>query len=158
MISLIESEVVDKRKWLTPEEFVDTLAISQSAPGVFAVNISIMIGHKLYGNKGAVCASVGTSLPSFLIILAIAMFFHSFKDNRIVASIFMGLRPAVVALIAVPTYKLAKRTGINRRNCWIPILSALAIWLLNVSPILIILLAAAGGFFYYREHIDELKQ
>lgn len=158
MISLIESEVVDKRKWLTPEEFVDTLAISQSAPGVFAVNISIMIGHKLYGNKGAVCASVGTSLPSFLIILAIAMFFHSFKDNHIIASIFMGLRPAVVALIAVPTYKLAKRSGINRYNCWIPIASALAIWLLGVSPILILLLGVVGGYLYYREHPDKLNQ
>lgn len=156
MISLIEQEVVDKRKWLTPEEFVDTLAISQSAPGVFAVNISIMIGYKLYGKKGAVCASLGASLPSFLIILAIAMFFHSFKDNHIVASIFKGLRPAVVALIAVPTFKLAKRTGINKKNCWIPIVSAIAIWLLGVSPILIIILAVAGGYFF-RDYIEGKK-
>ena len=158
MISLIESEVVDKHKWLTPEEFVDTLAIAQSAPGVFAVNISIMIGHKLFGNRGAVCASLGTALPSFLIILAIAMFFHSFKDNRVVAAIFMGLRPAVVALIAVPTLRLASRTGINRKNCWIPIVSALAIWLLHVSPVLIILLSAFGGYLYYKDHPDKLHQ
>ena len=157
MISLIESEVVDKRKWLKPEEFVDTLAIAQSAPGVFAVNISIMIGYKLYGNKGAVCASLGTALPSFLIILAIAMFFHSFKDNHIVASIFKGLRPAVVALIAVPTYKLARRSGINRYNCWIPIVSAIAIWLLGVSPILIIILGAVGGYLF-RDHFKDIKQ
>ena len=157
MISLIESEVVDKRKWLKPEEFVDTLAISQSAPGVFAINISIMIGHKLFGTKGAVCASIGTALPSFLIILAIAMFFHSFKDNHIVASIFKGLRPAVVALIAVPTYKLARRSGIDRHNCWIPIVSAIAIWLLGVSPILIILLSAAGGYIF-RDYFKDTKQ
>ena len=156
MIPLIETEVVDKRKWLKPEELVDTLAIAQSTPGVFAVNISILIGYKLYGNKGAVCAALGASLPSFLIILAIAIFFHSFKDNHIIASIFKGIRPAVVALIAVPTFNLAKRTGINRYNCWIPVVSAIAIWLLGVSPILIIIIAAAAGYVY-GEYIKDYK-
>ena len=156
MIPLIETEVVDKRRWIKSEELVDTLAIAQSTPGVFAVNISILIGYKLYGNKGAVCAALGASLPSFLIILAIAIFFHSFKDNHIIASIFKGIRPAVVALIAVPTFNLAKRTGINRYNCWIPVVSAIAIWLLGVSPILIIIIAAAAGYVY-GEYIKDYK-
>lgn len=156
MIPLIETEIVDKRGWIKPEEFVDTLAIAQSCPGVFAVNISIMIGYRRLGNKGAVCAALGASLPSFLIILAVAMFFHSFKDNHIVASIFKGIRPAVVALIAVPTFNLAKRSGINKQTCWIPIVSAIAIWLLGVSPIAIIIIAAVAGYVY-GEHIKETK-
>ena len=84
-------------------------------------------------------------LAVFLIILLIAMFFHQFKDNKVVAAMFRGIRPAVVALIAVPTFNLAKRAQLNRFTLWIPIVSALAIWLLGVSPIWIIILAGLGG-------------
>ena len=148
MIPIIEAEVVDKHKWLTKEEFLDLIAIAQSCPGVFAANISIFIGYRLKKVRGAVLSCLGTCLPSFLIILLIAMFFHRFQDNPVVASIFRGIRPAVVALIAVPTFNLAKSAGITWATCWIPIGGALAIWLMGVSPILIILLAAIGGYVY----------
>jgi chromate transporter len=87
-------------------------------------------------------------MPSFLIILAIAMFFSQFKDNKVVAAIFRGIRPAVVALIAVPTFNLGKRAQLNRYTIWIPIACALAIWALGVSPIYIIIIAAIGGYIY----------
>ena len=148
MIPIIEAEVVDKHKWVTKEEFLDLIAIAQSCPGVFAANISIFIGYKLKKLRGAIAAALGTALPSFIIILLIAMFFHRFQDNPVVASIFRGIRPAVVALIAVPTFNLAKSAGITWATCWIPIGGALAIWLMGVSPILIILLAAIGGYVY----------
>ena len=89
-------------------------------------------------------------LPSFLIILLIAMFFHQFEDNRIVAAIFKGIRPAVVALIAVPTFNLAKRAQLNKWTIWIPVVSALLIWLLGVSPIWIIIAAGIGGYAWGR--------
>ena len=76
------------------------------------------------------------------------MFFHQFEDNPVVAAIFRGIRPAVVALIAVPTFNLAKSAKISWVNCWIPIGGALLIWLMGVSPILIILAAAIGGWLY----------
>ena len=148
MIPIIEAEVVDKHKWVTKEEFLDLIAIAQSCPGVFAANISIFIGYRLKKIPGAIITCLGTCLPSFLIILLIAMFFHRFQDNPVVASIFRGIRPAVVALIAVPTFNLAKSAGITWATCWIPIGGALAIWLMGVSPILIILLAAIGGYVY----------
>ena len=148
MIPIIEAEVVDKHKWVTKEDFLDLIAIAQSCPGVFAANISIFIGYRLKKVRGAILSCLGTCLPSFLIILLIAMFFHRFQDNPVVASIFRGIRPAVVALIAVPTFNLAKSAGITWATCWIPIGGALAIWLMGVSPILIILLAAIGGYVY----------
>ena len=135
MIPLIEQEVVARHKWVTKEEMVDLIAISQSCPGVFAINLSTFIGYKLRKKRGALCASVGTAMPSFLCIL-------------VVAAIFRGIRPAVVALIAVPTFDLARSAKINLSNCWIPIAGALAIWAFGVSPILIILLAAFGGYIY----------
>ena len=148
MVPLIENEIVTKRHWIEKEVFVDLLAISQSSPGILAVNISIFIGYRLKGIKGSIVTALGTVLPSFLIILAIAMFFHNFKDNAIVERIFKGIRPAVVALIAAPTFSMAKSAHINRFNIWIPIVSALLIWLLGFSPIWIIIGAGLGGFLY----------
>lgn len=148
MIPIIQKEVVERHQWMSEEEFIDVLAVAQSCPGVFAANISIYIGYKLRRLKGALCCCLGTALPSFIIILAIAMFFQSFKENKTVEAIFRGIRPAVVALIALPTFNLAKSAKITLTNCWIPIVCALAIWLMGVSPILILIIAAAGGWVY----------
>ncbi len=148
MIPLIEEEVVNRHHWVTKEEMLDLIAIAQSCPGVFAINISIFIGYKLKKVSGAVATAAGTALPSFLIILLIAMFFHQFEDNKVIAAMFKGIRPAVVALIAVPTFNMAKQAQLNRYTVWIPVVSALLIWLLGVSPIWIIILAGIGGFLY----------
>jgi len=148
MIPLIEAEVVDKHKWITKEQFLDVIAIAQSCPGVFAINTSIFIGYKLRKLRGAISCALGTALPSFLIILAIAMFFHQFQDNPVVASMFRGIRPAVVALIAVPTFNMARSAKLTWFNGWIPIASALLIWALGVSPIFIILAASICGYLY----------
>ena len=148
MIPIIETEVVDKHRWISKEEFLDLIAIAQSCPGVFAINISTFIGYKLMKRRGAITCALGTALPSFLIILLIAMFFHQFQNNPVVAAIFRGIRPAVVALIAVPTFNLAKSAKISWVNCWIPIGGALLIWLMGISPIFIILAAAIGGWIY----------
>lgn len=150
MIPIIQNEIVERHKWMSEDEFLDVLAIAQSCPGVFAINISIFIGYKLRKIKGAVCTCLGTALPSFIIILFIAMFFHSFKDNKIIEAMFRGIRPAVVALIAVPTFNLAKRARITLTNCWFPIACAMAIWAVGVSPVLIILIAGTAGYIYGR--------
>ncbi len=146
MIPLIEEEVVNRHRWVSREEMLDLIAIAQSCP----INIAIFIGYKLNKVRGAIATSLGTALPSFLIILIIAMFFHQFEDNKVVAAMFRGIRPAVVALIAVPTFNLGKRAQLNKFTIWIPIISALAIWLLGISPIWIIILAGLGGYIYGR--------
>ena len=107
MIPIIESEIVEKRKWISKDDFVDLIAVAQSCPGVFAINLSTFIGYKIKRVPGAICTTLATALPSFIIILLIALFFHSFQDNPVVESIFKGIRPAVVALIAVPTWNMA---------------------------------------------------
>lgn len=148
MIPLIEAEIVTKKGWVAKEDFLDLLAIAQSAPGVFAVNIAIFIGYRLRGVRGCIVTALGAILPSFLIILCIALFFLRFKENPTVEAIFRGIRPAVVALIAAPTFNLAKAAKINRYTIWIPIISVLLIWLLGFSPIWIILLAGIGGYVW----------
>lgn len=150
MIPIIESEVVEKHQWVKREEFIDLIAVAQSCPGVFAINISIFIGYKLRQLKGALCTSLGTALPSFLIILLIALFFHRFMDVPWIAAMFRGIRPAVVALIAVPTFNMARSAKIGLANCWIPIATALLIWALGVNPIYILIAAGLGGYLYGR--------
>lgn len=148
MIPLIEQEVVNRKQWLNREDFLDLMAVSQSLPGVFAVNFSIYIGHRLRGPRGSVAFSLGTILPSFLMILLIAMFFTRFAENRVVEAIFKGIRPAVVALIAAPCFRLARAARITLTNLWLPVFTVLAICLLGVSPVYVVALVAAGGFFY----------
>ncbi len=158
MIPLIEAEVVDRRKWIDKTLFLDLIAIAQSCPGVFAINLSIFIGYRLKGLKGAVLTTMGTAMPSLLIILAIAMFFQHFQDVPWVAAAFAGIRPAVVALIAAPTFNMARRAKISFINCWIPIGSALLIWALGVNPIYIILAAGIGGLIYGKLCTEEQSQ
>lgn len=148
MIPLIETEVTEKRRWLTKEEFLDVLAIAQSCPGVFAINMSIFIGYRHLKTRGAIASCLGTAFPSFVIILAIAMFFSRFKDNAVVAAIFRGIRPAVVAMIVAPVFGMARNAKIMLSNCWIPVAAALLIWLLGVSPVYIIVIAGVAGYVY----------
>ena len=155
MIPIIEEEVVNRHRWVDKEEMLDLIAIAQSCPGVFAINISIFVGYKLKKVRGDIATALGTALPSFLIILAIAMFFHQFEDNRYIAAMFRGIRPAVVALIAVPTFNLGKSAQLNRFTVWIPVVSALLIWLLGVSPIWIIIAAGLGGYIWGKLRVHD---
>jgi chromate transporter len=150
MLPLIQKEVVDKKKWISTDEFVDLVAISQSVQGVLAVNISIITGYRLKKNRGSIVATLGTILPSFIIILAIALFFRSFQENIYISKMFKAIRPAVVALIAASVFSTAKAVGINIKTLIIPLASAFLIWYWGVSPIHIVLIAALGGIIYGR--------
>lgn len=143
MIPLIEAEMIQKRGWLTREDFINQLMLAQSIPGPIALNTAVFVGYKTRGTKGALAALVGVVIPSFVIILAIATCFVDFKDNHIVAAAFKGMRPAVVALIAAPLIGMAK--GMSWWKIGIAIASAVVIWLLGLSPILFIFIGALVG-------------
>lgn len=145
MIPLIQREVVDNKKWIDRKEFIDMLAMAQSAPGVMAINTAIFIGYKMKGFKGSLVTAFGTALPSFLIILFIAIVFTNFRDNPVVERIFKGIRPAVVALIAAPIYKMGKTAGITWKTIFIPITAILLIWLGGISPVWVVFGAILGG-------------
>lgn len=150
MVPLMEKEVVDNKQWLDKEEFMDILVVAQSTPGLFAIDMASHIGYKLCGIKGGIVGALSVAAPSIVAILLIAMFFHAFNDNIYIEKIFRGIRPAVVALIAAPCFSMARTAKINRRNIWIPVVSALLISAFGVSPIYIILVAGVGGYIYGR--------
>lgn len=154
MISIIEKEVVDKNQWINREDFLDLLAIAQAMPGILAVNIAVVIGDRLKGVKGSVCAALGTILPSFLMILAIAIFLtpDAIKNDSTLNAIFKGIRPAVVALIIAPVITTAKAAKIGKKTIIIPVVTALLIYsgMPYVSnPIVFIILGGVGGYLSY---------
>ena len=115
------------------------IALAQAAPGLIAVNSAIFIGWRIGGWRGVCGAVLGAVLPSFLIILAIAMIFQEWKDQPAVESVFKGIRPAVVALIAAPLVKMAKSAKISWSTALIPLAAVVLIWLLHVNPVWVIL-------------------
>jgi chromate transporter len=151
MLPLMEKEIVERKHWVEPKEFIDEVTVSQSLPGILTVNISIFTGYKLKGYRGSIVATLGTVLPSFLIILLIASFFRQFKENIYVAKIFNAVRPAVVALIAVPVFTTARHVGINLKTVVIPIAAAVLIWYWGVSPVYIVLAAAVIGVVFRKK-------
>lgn len=148
MIPLIQREVVDKRHWMSDTEMLDAIALSQTMPGILAANIASIVGQRLRGLRGALVAVLGNILMPILFIILIAAVFRQFKDIPAIQHIFMGIRPAVVALIAAPVFTLARKAGVTLRTVWIPILAALLISLFGVSPVLVILIALAAGWTY----------
>jgi chromate transporter len=148
MIPLIERDVVERNRWVKKEEFVDLLAVAQSAPGVFAVNMAVFVGYKLRGVPGALAAAFGCVLPSVMIILLIALFFRQFRHIEVVNNVFKGIRPVVVALIAVPVFNVAKSAKVGWSTVWVPVLAAFLIVAMGVSPVYIILIAGIAGFLW----------
>ncbi len=149
MIPLIRKEVVEKKLWLDDDEFMDMLAIAQSMPGPISLNTALFVVNKRLGFKGSLFSGVGIILPSFILILLIAMVFTRFKENLVIERIFKGIRPAVVALIAAPLLGLGKSAGVNLKNIWIPLSVALSVWLLKISPVYVILAAILLGIGHY---------
>ena len=158
MVAAIKSELVD-RKWLTDEDFIDIITLAQTAPGLFAVNISILTGHRLRGTRGSVVATIGSCLPPFLIILLVAMFFTSFKDNEYVIKAFKGIRPVVVALIGVPLIDMIKSTQMRWWSWIIVVSSMVLVCLLSVSPIyiLICVIVMAAFISWYNNRRDMVS-
>lgn len=158
MIPLIRNEIVQKKSWMNDAEFMDMLAIAQSMPGPIALNTALFVGNRNLGFKGSLFSGLGIILPSFIVILIIALVFTQFKDNSIVERVFKGIRPAVVALIAAPILGLSKSAGINWKNIWIPLVVALSVWLLGISPVYIVLAAIILGVFHYIYTLQMLKK
>lgn len=163
MISIIEKEIVDKKRWVTKEEFLDLLAVAQSIPGILAVNMAVAVGDKIRGRRGAIISALGTIIPSFAMILFIAIFLtpDMIKNNETLNNIFRGIRPAVVALIIAPVFKTAKVAKIGWKTVAIPIVIALLIWskLPYVSnPIIFIVLGGLGGYLWLRRQHSRLSQ
>ncbi|MCR1899565.1 chromate transporter [Irregularibacter muris] len=139
MIPLIEKEMIDKKAWVEEEEIIDIFALSQSVPGSIAINSSTSIGYKIAGTYGAVVATIGVVLPSFMIITIIAAFLSNFQDNAIVQAAFMGVRSAVVGLVLMAAIKIGKTSIKDALAALITILTVILILAINLNVIFAII-------------------
>lgn len=162
MLPLIQKEVVNNNGWLTDEEFLDAIAIAQSSPGAVAVNISIFIGYNLGGFLGALVCTLGTTLPSVITILVVAIYLYQYRDIAIIEKVFLGIRPAVVSMIASSVVVLAKPMGFDLEKIAFALTSFILIVFLDVSPILVILGGGLVSAIYYgfndKKEIDVVQE
>lgn len=148
MLPLIEREVVDKKRWIDGQEFLNVLAVAQSLPGPIAVNTAVFVGYRTRGILGSVSGLLGTVMPSFLCMAIIASFFAGMRDNPTVAAVFTGIRPAVAALVAASVWSLGKKARLTPLTAALAAAAAAATWLGGISPAWTVLaLACAGAMF-----------
>lgn len=149
MISLMEKELCDKRKWLTTDEFLEIIAVAQSLPGILATNTSTFVGQKLLGTTGAIIATIGVTLPSFLIIWALYPFLTKSFQNETINKIYLGVQAGVITLILNSAIKLFKNSVKSKFSKLIFLISFLGLILLKVNPILIILFGFSAGYISF---------
>lgn len=154
MIPLIEEEVVKKNKWLSKNEFMDILVVSQSLPGALAVNCSTFIGYKISGILGGIIATLGVILPSFIIILLVATVFMQFRDNYYVNLAFKGITAAVPMLVLVGVISLFKGVKKNISNLVVGIVALIALEIFDIHPVIVIISAAVYGIMFLREQVE----
>ncbi|MBQ3151396.1 MAG: chromate transporter [Clostridia bacterium] len=156
MLPLIQEAVLDNG-WMSNEEIVNFIAVSESTPGPFAINSATYVGMQMGGLFGAFCATLGVVLPSFVIILIVAKIFDKFKNNKTVAGCMTGLKPVVIGMIAAALLSLAKTvfipngfsTGIFSEPSFYISLGIFAVMTVlamkKAHPILIICISAVVG-------------
>lgn len=149
----IKKAVVDKQQWMSEDDFNRHLAIVQAMPGVFNVNLANYLGRQILGWKGSVACLLGMLLPPLFLFLIFSTFFTSLCDLPAVKAFLRGMRPAIVALVALPCLQLWRKSSITLSTIWIPIGAAIAIGVIGISPTYIILglvvLAALYAAFVY---------
>ena len=154
MIPLIEEEVVNNKGWLSKEEFVDILIVAQSLPGALAVNTSIFLGYKISGILGAITTLIAVILPSFFIILIIAIFFMQFRDNYYINAAFQGITAAVPILVLVGAISLSKGLSKNLRTILTIIIALIALMFFNIHPVLVVVISGVYGAIFLREKVS----
>ena len=154
MIPLIQHEVINRRMWLSEREFGDLLTIAQAAPGPISLNTAVFVGYKYRKYSGALAAILGVVVPSFVIILLVAIFFSQMRHNHWVEAAFMGMRPAVVALIVTPIIGLAK--GMRWWLAAIAAATALTVWHFGISPIWFLIAGATCGLLWAARRGEEV--
>lgn len=145
MIPIINKELVEKHKFMTEEEFLDALGIAQSTPGVLGCNISIIVGYKICGIKGAIVCLFCSIFPAFISILIISLFFKDMSKNYYVDKFFIAVKPALVAVLASAFVLLGKKSKLKYYHYFVSFLVVILVYYFKVSPFVVIFL---GGFLY----------
>lgn len=145
MIPLLEKAVIERNQWMKKEDITDVLAIAQTVPGSIAVNAATFIGYRLAGVIGAIAATIGMITPTFIIILVLASLFLEFQHYPIVQAAFLGIRPAIVALIFFAAVKTGKTAISDKTTGLAAALTVVVLLFTPVHPMFVILIGAFAG-------------
>jgi len=145
MIPLIRKQLVSNKAWLQESEFVDLLAVAQSAPGPIAVNVAVISGYRLRRIPGALSAALGAALPSFFVILAFATVLVRYRSSAALEAVFMGMRPAILGLLVSAVWQVGRSSVKTRSDATIAIIAALLLSVLKLHPIAIVGGGALAG-------------
>ena len=156
MIPIIQREMSDRRHWIEEKEFFDLLTLAQSAPGPIALNTAVFVGYKLYGYWGAIVSLLGVVIPSFSVILIVAIFFSQIRENAIVDAAFKGMRPVVVALMLAPILGFVR--GMRWWAVAVACGVAIAIWHFGFSPIYLLVAGAVAGLLWVAARGKEVER
>ncbi|MBE6214030.1 MAG: chromate transporter [Rikenellaceae bacterium] len=156
MIPIIQREMIDRRHWIEEKEFFDLLTLAQSAPGPIALNTAVFVGYKLYGYWGAIVSLLGVVIPSFSVILFVAIFFSQIRENAIVDAAFKGMRPVVVALMLAPILGFVR--GMRWWAVAVACGVAIAIWHFGFSPIYLLVAGAVAGLLWAAARGKEVEK
>lgn len=148
MIPLIKREVVEEKKWLTNSEVFDIIAIAESTPGPLAINSATFVGSRIAGLKGALAATLGVVLPSFLVILAISQILLQIEHFQIVKDAFQGIRAGVIVLIGSALLSLLRQIKKVAFAYAVMIVAFLLAWLFGINTILILVLCGLSGVIW----------
>lgn len=148
MIPLIQREAAENKHWVSDQDILDIVAIAESTPGPIAINSATFIGRKVAGVRGAVCATLGVVLPSFVIIVALSYVIEAFQHLRPVEYAFIGIRAGVLALMLKSLWKMYKQVDKNVFS-WVVMAAAFAVvTFLRVDAILVIAASALAGILW----------
>lgn len=156
MIAIIQNEVITRRRWIEEQEFLTLLTLAQSAPGPISLNTAVFVGYKMYGYRGALSSLLGVVLPSFTILLMVAIFFSQIRKNPIVDAAFRGMQPIVVAIMLAPILGFTK--GMHWSMIAVAAAITLAIWHFGFSPIYLLIAGAAVGLLWAAARGEEVQR
>lgn len=149
MIPIMQENVCDKYKWMTEEEVLDCIAVSQSLPGVVAINMATYVGYHKKGVLGAAVSTLGVILPSFIIIILVVSFLRTVDDNIYVQGALEGIKAAATGLIAYAAWKMGKQTLKNAFQWVLAVAAFVVIAILGVSAVWVILAGIVIGEVYF---------
>jgi len=158
MIPLIEREIVNRKGWISQDEMIDILAISQSFPGAVAINSAIFIGRKIGGYSGALFSLLGVTIPSFFIIIMVAKLFLYFRTIGAVQAAFSAISSAVVALLIFTAVRIGKTCIRDRISALIAILALSLLLITDLHPIYVIIIGILTGLTIYLLRDIKTKQ
>lgn len=149
MITLIEREIVQNRAWLTSQEFVDIIGISQMTPGPVSINSATFVGHKIGGVLGSLCATLGVITVSFTLVFIVSHYLVKFKESKIVKSALLGMRPTLIGLIIAAVLSLSKGVYSDIKSVVIVLITLGLLLRDKIHPIVVIIISAVMGLIFY---------